>query len=208
MARLKEVGVNISVRKARHTDLAWLGNLMEESSLYNIPYGRDISHEEVRRAARRDFQAIIEGVDALVVLVAEDENRERLGALLLQLHCCSPVTGEPQSQVYSLAVDPRHWGSPAPRLLIEEAARITGRAGYRYMVGQVTADNKRMKLKAERLGFEVESYEIVMACTLDGPAPMPGRPETLRAHEVSRRQRRLLARRKARKKQRESRPQQ
>lgn len=179
---------------------------MEESSLYNIPYGRDVSHEEVRQAARRDFQAVTEGVDDLVILVAEDENFERLGSLLLQLHCCSPVTGEPQSQVYSLVIDPKHWGGPAPRLLVKEAAKITGLAGYRYMVGQVTADNKRMKLKAERMGFEVEGYEIVMACTLEGPAPMPGRPENLRAHDLSRRQRRLLARRKARKKHRESRP--
>lgn len=178
---------------------------MEDSSLYNIPYGRDVSHEEVRAAARRDFQAIVDGPDNLVILIAEDEALERLGAILLQLHCCSPVTGEPQSQVYSLVIDPKHWGGPAPRLLVHEAAKITGEAGYRYMVGQVTADNRRMKLKAERMGFEVEGYEIVMACTLDGPAPMPGRPENQRAHDLSRRQRRLLAQRKAKKKLRQER---
>lgn len=195
--------MGISVRKARTTDLGWLGQLMEESSLYNIPYGRDVSHEEVRAAARRDFEALSEGADDIVILLAENENHERLGAILLQLHCCSPVTGEPQSQVYSLVVDPKHWGGAVPRLLVHEAAKITGESGYRYMVGQVTADNKRMKLKAERMGFEVEGYEIVMACSLDGPAPMPGRPDSLRAHDLSRRQRRLLARRRARKRQRE-----
>ena len=197
--------MEISVREARNTDLSWLGQLMEDSSVYNIPYGRDISHEEVRRAARQDFLDIVEGAEDLVILVAETDSKERLGVILLQLNCCSPATGEPQSQVYSLAIDPKHWGTAAPRLLVEEAAKITGEHGHRYMVGQVTADNRRMKLKAERMGFEVEAYEIVMACTTEGPAPMPGRPENQRAHDVSRKQRKLLAKRKARKRRREMR---
>jgi ribosomal protein S18 acetylase RimI-like enzyme len=197
--------MNIRVRVARTADLSWLGQLMEESSIYNIPFGRDVSHDEVRKAARQDFQDIIEGAKDLVILVAENEELERLGVILLQLNCCSTTTGEPQSQVYSLAVEPKYWGTAAPRLLVEEAARITGEHGHRYMVGQVTADNRRMKLKAERMGFELEAYEIVMACTLDGPAAMPGRAENLRAHDVSRKQRRLLAKRRARKANRRSR---
>ncbi len=191
--------MEIRVREARNTDLTWLGQLMEDSAVYNIPFGRDVSHDEVRAAARKDFQDIVAGTNDLVILVAENEALERMGVLLLQLNCCSQATGEPQSQVYSLAIEPRFWGTAAPRLLVEEAARTTGENGHRYMVGQVTADNRRMKLKAERMGFEVEAYEIVMACTLDGPAPMPGRAENLRAHDVSRKQRRLLAKRRARK---------
>lgn len=177
---------------------------MADSSVYNVPHGRDVDHDLVKLAALSDFQAISEGAE-LVVLVAQNEASERMGALLLQLDQISQTTGELQGQVYSLAIEPRFWGTPAADRLVHEAAKLTGQRGHRYLVGQVTADNKRMYLKAQRMGFELEAYEIVMACSLEGPVPMPGRAENLRAHDVSRTQRKLLAKRRARKKRREKR---
>ncbi len=197
--------MEIRVREARTLDLKWLGQLMVDSSVYNIPVGRDVPNEQVKRTVAQDFRNIVEGAEDLIILVAENESSERMGVLILQLNQCSPNTGEPQGQVYSLAIEPRFWGSAAASHLVREAAKITAGHGHRYLVGQLTADNQRMKLKAQRMGFEIEAYEIVMACTLDGPAKMPGRPESQRAHDVSRRQRKLLAKRRARKKLREQR---
>lgn len=197
--------MEISIRRARSLDLPWLRQLMVDSAIYNIPVGRDIPNAEVQKAVLRDFQGIVDGADDLVILVAENEHSERLGFMLLMLNQWSNATGEAQGQVYSIAIEPKYWGSAAASALVKEAAKITGRHGHRYLVGQITADNQRMKQKSLRMGFEVEGYEIVMACTLDGPAPMPGRPESQRAHDVSRRQRKLLAARRAKKKRREER---
>jgi hypothetical protein len=191
--------MEIYVRPARTLDLPWLQQLMVDSSVYNIPVGRDIANDDVKRAAANDFQKIVDGVEDLVILVAENEEAERMGVMLLKLNQCSQATGEPQAQVYSLAIEPKFWGSAAATKLVREAAKLTGEHGHRYLVGQITADNRRMKLKALRMGFEIEAYEIVMACSLEGPVPMPGRPESQRAHDTSRRQRRLLARRRAKK---------
>lgn len=200
--------MEIRVRTARTLDLPWLRQLMVDSSIYNIPVGRDIPNGEVQRAVLRDFNGIVEGTEDLIILVAENQNAVRMGFMLLMLNQVSHATGEAQGQVYSLAIEPKFWGSAAASRLVHEAAKITGEHGHRYLVGQITADNQRMKQKSIRMGFEVEGYEIVMACTLEGPAPMPGRPESQRAHDVSRRQRRLLARRRAKKKRRERRRQQ
>ena len=178
---------------------------MVDSCVYNIPIARDIPNAQVKEAVLRDFDGIVNGADDLIILVAENEHAERMGFLLLMLNQVSQVTGEPQGQVYSLAIEPKFWGSAVASRLVQEAAKMTGEHGHRYMVGQVTADNRRMKQKSERMGFEVESYEMVVACTLEGLAPMPGRPESQRAHDVSRRQRKLLAKRRARKKRREKR---
>jgi GNAT superfamily N-acetyltransferase len=199
--------MEISIRTARTMDLPWLRQLMVDSSIYNIPVGRDIPNAQVQQAVLRDFDGIVAGADDLVILVAETEHAERMGFMLLMLNQLSHATGELQGQVYSIAIEPRFWGSAAASRLVQEAARVTGDHGHRYLVGQITADNLRMKQKSLRMGFEVEGYEIVMACTLDGPAPMPGRPESQRAHDVSRRQRKLLARRRAKKKLREKRRQ-
>lgn len=197
--------MEINVRTARTMDLPWLRQLMVDSSIYNIPVGRDIPNAQVQQAVLRDFDGIVNGTDDLVILVAETEHSERMGFMLLLLNQVSQTTGEPQGQVYSLAIEPKYWGSAAASRLVHEAAKVTGEHGHQYLVGQITADNLRMKQKSLRMGFEVEGYEIVMACTLEGPAPMPGRPESQRAHDVSRRQRKLLAKRRARKKAREKR---
>lgn len=176
------------------------------SSVYSVPISRDVSNDEVKKAVKKDLQDIMAG-DAknLVILVAENESSERMGVLLLQLNQTSELTEEEQGQVYSLAIEPRFWGTAAASKLVREAAIITAKHGHRYLVGQISAGNRRMKLKAERMGFRVEAYEIVMACDLDGPTKMPVRPENQRAHDVSRAQRRLLAKRRARKKKREER---
>lgn len=197
--------MEIRIRTARTMDLPWIRQLMVDSCVYNIPVGRDVPNAQVQQAVLRDFEAIVSGTDNLVILVAETDHSERVGFMLLVLNQISQTTGEPQGQVYSLAIEPKYWGGPAAGKLVEEAARITGEHGHKYLVGQITADNLRMKQKSLRMGFEVEGYEIVMACTLDGPAPMPGRPESQRAHDVSRRQRKLLAARRAKKKRREMR---
>ena len=197
--------MEIRIRTARTMDLPWIRQLMVDSCVYNIPVGRDIPNAQVQQAVLRDFEGIVNGAEDLIILVAETDHAERMGFMLLMLNQVSQKTGEPQGQVYSLAIEPKFWGSAAASELVKEATVITGKNGHRYLVGQITADNLRMKQKSLRMGFEVEGYEIVMACTLDGPAPMPGRPESQRAHDVSRRQRKLLAARRARKKRREER---
>lgn len=199
--------MSIQVREANPGDYPWVAQLMGDSSVYSVPVGRDIPNTEVKAAVLGEIHEIVSGVEDLTILVAENEDAERMGLLLLQLDESSRLTGESQGQIYSLAVEPKFWGTPAVARLVQEAARVSARHGHKYLVGQVTAANRRTYLKSLRLGFEVEAYELVMACDLNGPAPMPGRPDSQKAHDVGRRQRRLLAKRRAKKKLREQRRQ-
>ena len=58
------------------------------------------------------------------------------------------------------------------------------------MIGEVSAHNDRTYLQALRLGFELERFQIVMACSEDGPTPMPGRPDDEKHYAQSRKKKR------------------
>ncbi len=180
----------ITVREALDSDQDWLLERIVESSVYSIPYGRDVTNELVREAARDEFHRLMEDKENLVMLVAENEEKERMGLLFLNLRHRSDATGEAQSLIEDLDVEPRFWGTPAVSRLVHRAAQVTAENGLKYMVGHISEGNRRTLLKSLRLGFQIERYHLAMGCSEEGPAPMPGRKESERAHDVSRRKRR------------------
>lgn len=192
--------MDIFVRRACSADLPWLGQLMVDSSVYNIPYTSDVPNQTVRELAQADFDSIAAGLtDNFIILVAEDEKSTPLGTIVLRINQRCPLTGELQSEAYTLAVEPKYWGTKTAIRLNEEAARISAESGHPIMIGHLTAANRRMKVTVSRMGFELEGYELVMACNSEGPTELPEREPSQRAHDVSRRQRQLLAKRRARK---------
>lgn len=182
--------MEILVRRALPRDYPWVQRLAVESSVYGIPYGRDIPNRAVMAAVRqelRDFPARVGDDPSSTLLVAcAADTGERLGYLILRLDDVGPATGERQSFIHDLAVAPAHWGRKVGHRLVEEAAKATAAAGLRYMTAEVTADNQRTVATALRLGFSIERYQMVMACDADGPALMPGRPDAEKAHLQSR----------------------
>lgn len=182
----------IEIRRARPSDLPFVRELTLETVDQGVPEGRDVPNETVRaRAAEHlgDLDEMLLRKREFAMLVAV-ENEEPVGFLILELAHVEETTGDRQTHIYNMAVAPEHLGRRIDRLLVKEAARITHRRGCRYMTGRVTASNERALLAAVRQGFEVERYQIVMACGPDGPVPLPGRPPDQRAHATSRLERR------------------
>lgn len=181
---------SITVREAGPEDMEWLRRRVLESSAFSIPVCRDVPNHLVRAAADEDFDRVLADREQMVFLLAENEEGERMGLLILNLHHTSDATGERQSLIEDLDVEPRFWGTPAVSRLVHRAAQVTAEHGLTYMVGHIAEGNRRTLLKARRLGFEIERYHMVMGCDSQGPAPLPGRAETQKAHDESRRRRR------------------
>lgn len=182
--------MEISVREATEADLEWVRERVLESSAYSIPYCRDVANSLVREAAEEDFERILAEREHIVFLIAENQESVRMGLLILNLNHTSDATGERQSLIEDLDVEPKFWGSPAVNRLVHRAAQVTAEHGLTYMVGHVAVGNRRTLLKARRLGFQIERYHLVMGCDPDGATVLPGRDEAEKAHDLSRRVRR------------------
>lgn len=182
--------IPIEVREARLDDIPWVRDLAVRSVVFGVPVGRDIPNAEVQAHVRRtlaDLEFTFRRDPAFRILVAENpDTGERLGYLMLDLAHQEASTGEPQAMIHDLAVEPRNWGRYVVHRLVRRAAQTAHERGLRYMIGEVTADNRRTLVQALRLGFVLERHQIVMQCGPEGPLPMPGRPEAERAHDRSR----------------------
>ncbi len=185
--------MKIEIREATAEDHAWLKRLIVKSSVYGVPYGRDIPNQVVKAKARQGAQEVIARSVSdpnFQALIAFDvESGDRLGYYFLDYSHIEPSTGEPQSHIFDMGVEEDYWGSQTGPSMVKDAAKRTGRAGLRYMRAEISADNRRSLLKAMRMGFELERYQLVMACTPEGRAKMPGRSDSQKAHLVSRRKR-------------------
>ena len=178
--------MKIGIRDATDKDMRFVRRLATDSALHGVPYGRSISNAAIKARVRDSISAIEPSEETAVLIAFDQETKRPVGYLILELYDIEDSTGERQSLIYDLAVHPRHWGTPAVRYLVREAARRTAKAGLQYMIGEVSAHNDRTYIQALRLGFELERFQIVMACSEDGPEPMPGRPEEQKHYAQSR----------------------
>ncbi len=179
----------IGVRDATPSDLRFVRRLAVDSILHGIPYGRKVPNQAVQARVRESVKDLEPTEDVLVLVAFSEQTSSPMGYLILQTDQVDAATGDRQSNIFDLAVHPRHWGTPAVRCLVREAAKRTAAAGLLYMAGEVSAHNRRTYLQALRLGFELERYKIVMHCGEDGPLPLPERDPNERAYDQSRRRR-------------------
>ena len=182
--------MTIKVRDATQRDMRFVRKLAVESALHGVPYGRSITNAAIKARVRDSISKIEPNEETTILVAFDEENEKPMGYLILELFCVEDSTGERQSLIYDLAVHPKHWGTSAVRELVREAARRTARAGLQYMIGEVSAHNDRTYLQALRLGFELERFQIVMACSEVGPEPMPGRPDSEKQYAQSRKKKR------------------
>ena len=186
--------MKIGVRDATDRDLRFVRKLALESALHGIPYGRDISNRAVKARARESVERLTPDEDTEIIVAYDLETEKAMGYLILDLTSIEGSTGERQSLIHDLAVHPKYWGTPAVGHLVREASKRTARAGLKYMIGEVSAHNDRTYLQALRLGFELERFQIVMACSEDGPEKMPGRPDEEKHYAQSRKKKRVKRR--------------
>lgn len=177
----------MNVRRARRADLPFIQELLIESLTESIPDRRDIPSQEIRERAQTklDLEAMLAQRRDYAFLVALEEDRYG-GFLILELNQIEETTGESQTLIYHLAVAPEFLGLRIDRLLVKEAAKLTHARGSRYMIGRISASNRRAVLSALRQGFELERHQVVMACGPEGGEPMPGRSVEERHHDLRR----------------------
>lgn len=187
----------IEIRPAQLADLPVIKRLTLECADLGIPANRDISNEAVRASAEEHLA----GLDRLLyrrrqaaVLVAVDREASDavVGFIILEFDQIEETTGEKQSFIYNLAVESSYFGKYVGHKLVWEAAKVSYERGFRYMTSRVTASNERALLSAIKLGFEIERYQLTLACGPEGRVAMPGRKMSERGHAVSR----LLRKRK------------
>jgi len=189
----------IEIRPATLQDVPTIKRLTLECADLGIPDNRDIPNETVRASAEQflgDLDRLIYRRRQAAVLVAVDRAKADavVGFLILEFNQIEETTGESQSFIYNMAVEPAYFGKYVGHKLVWEAAKISHQHGFRYMTSRVTASNERALLSAIKLGFEIERYQLTLACGPEGRARMPGRPMSERGHAVSR----LLRKRKRR----------
>jgi GNAT superfamily N-acetyltransferase len=177
----------MEIRRARRTDLPFIRKLLADTLAESVPAVRDIPNERIENMARTEvnLEDMLAQRRQFAFLVAVEDDI-RAGFLILEFHQVEETTGEVQSVIYHMAVTPEFLGRRVDRLLVSEAARVTHRRGIRYMVGRISASNRRALLAAMRQGFELERHQLVMACGPEGGERMPGRPDHEKAHDVRR----------------------
>lgn len=181
----------IAVRRARITDIPFIRRLTLETLEFGIPEERDISNKQVKINSLpflQDLETFLHRKKDVAFLVAADDEKDDqpVGFLMLEFNHVEDSTGEPQTYVANLAVDPEYWGRYVVNLLVREAAKLSGQKGYKYMSSKISASNQRTVLQALRLGFQIERYQMTLACTPEGIVKMPGRPLSEKAHALSR----------------------
>lgn len=178
----------MNVRRGRKEDLPFIKELTLETVDQGVSVGRSISNEKVREAASQrldDLDTMLTRQRDFAFLVAECEG-EQAGFLILEFRDVEETTGELQTLIYNLAVQAKFLGKRVDRILVREAASLSHHRGYQFMTARITASNERALLAALKQGFEIERYQITMACGPDGPQALPGRPSQQRAHDLQR----------------------
>lgn len=189
----------IEIRLATLQDVPTIKRLTLECADLGIPANRDIENNTVRATAElflAELDRLIYRRRQAAVLVAVDRAKEDvvIGFLILEFNQIEESTGESQSFIHNMAVESGYLGKYVGHKLVWEAAKISHQHGFRYMSSRVTASNERALLSAIKLGFEIERYQLTLACGPEGRTQMPGRPMSERGHAVSR----LLRQRKRR----------
>jgi len=176
----------IEIRRARLADVATIRRLSLESVADGIPEGRDITPEQVVASASEhlvDLEVLLQKRREVAILVACDE-KVTVGFLILEFGHVEDSTGESQSFIHNMAVQTAYRGRYVTHKLVYEASRLSFERGFRYMTSKVTASNERALITAVKMGFEIERYQLTMACGPEGPVKMPGRPMHQRGQAV------------------------
>lgn len=181
--------MNLEVREARQDDLPFVKKLALDSVLFSVPEGRDIENREVIKAAHGALERVLESDTNLILVAAGGERERPVAYMILDTSGIDEPGEERRLFILDVCVRDDYRGSSAARLLTREAVRRSVQAGVSWLEGEVSAHNRRALLLALRLGFRVQTYRMVVACGLEGPLPMPGRPESEKHYRRNRERR-------------------
>jgi ribosomal protein S18 acetylase RimI-like enzyme len=161
--------MKIEVRPAIKGDWSWIRKLAMDSAVHTLPPTRKVSVPALQARVQASLRELASDSDCKVLIAWEPSTNTRLGYLILMLNQVDDASGEPQCAIHDLAVEANFRGTPAVRHLVQAATKLSAEHGFQYLVGEVTAENRRAYLKALRLGFQLERYRIVMPCQSGEP---------------------------------------
>lgn len=163
--------MNIRIRRGRLKDLPFIRNLACSSVKYGIPHTRLISIEEVQEHtlhSLEDLEMVLYSPTFAIIIAEDMEKRQLAGYLMLDLNETESSTGEKQSMIHDLAVEKEYWGKFVVDLLMAEAEEITRKKNLRYIVGEISSNNKRPLIySTRRLGYTIERHQIVKVLDLN-----------------------------------------
>lgn len=157
--------MNVVIRKGKLRDLNAVRGLAIRSVKYGISDVRRIPVEVVQQYTRKalaDLEATIFQKNFKLIIAEDADTNKIIGYLMLVLNEIEGSTGELQSLIHDLAVDPAYWGKYVVDRLMARAEEITKENKLKYIVGEITANNKRPLIYSQvRLCYNVERHQIV-----------------------------------------------
>jgi GNAT superfamily N-acetyltransferase len=157
--------MNIIIRKGTLKDLPFVSKLAVKSVKFGIPHTRRISVQQVEKFTRQimeDLPRSLYSKDFELIIAEDTDIRKPVGYLMLILSEVEGSTGEPQSLIHDIAVEPEYWGKFVVDRLMARAEEITRGRGLIYIIGDISASNKRPLIySTRRLGYEIERHQIV-----------------------------------------------
>lgn len=157
--------MNIKIRKGRLKDVPFVKKLAVKSVVYGIPSTRRISPAMVQKftwQSLTDLEFIIYSPDFALIIAEDLDIGKPVGYLMLDLNQVEQSTGEPQSLIHDLAVEKEYWGKFVVDRLMARAEEITSEKGLIYIVGEISASNKRPLIySTRRLKYTIERHQIV-----------------------------------------------
>ncbi len=157
--------MNIIVEPANLEDLDFVRKLAVQSVHHGIPSLRLATREQVEEKTRKLLSNLPRMIqrEYFRLFIARDTDRGiPAGYLMLLLDQVEGSTGEKQALIHDLAVSEEYRGKYVVDRLMERAEEEAQNAGLSYIVGEISADNRRPLVYAiRRLGYQVERYQIV-----------------------------------------------
>ena len=157
--------MKILIEQANDADLDFVRELAVRSVHHGIPPTRRADRHEVEEKTRTLLENLPRMIrrDYFRLFIARDTDRGcSAGYLMLVLDQVEGSTGEKQALIHDLAVSEEYRGKYVVDRLMEKAEEEARKEGLSYVVGEISAGNRRPLVYAtRRLGYQVERYQIV-----------------------------------------------
>lgn len=155
----------LRLRPATPADDAFFRKVEFETTWHSLDEEdrRRLKPQDVRDALRATHELLLSR-DGNQVLVAEDEQGERLGLLWLGINR-NLVSGEEEAWIYNVSVVAEHQGKGLGRRLMEHAERLAREQGFQVLGLLVSCHNERARALYDKMGFRPTN--VVMRKPLD-----------------------------------------
>lgn len=146
------------VRHANASDQLFLMALCTECVPFMFHARRRGDIERVRERFFGVYAGLrFDDQDALLAYVALTADGAGAGAVLVAPHGERMFDDGWQAYIYDISVLPEYWGHSVASTLIQAIVDDLTASGIAWLAGDISTDNQRVQVLAERFGFEMES---------------------------------------------------